>query len=467
MQNPILFSTRLIALALLGHIALSWPLWHPGYRSAFPILPLFDFPFPQSGPWAALHAWLTVGVCLALLWLPNSRRVLATTIVWFIWMIAQDITRLQPWMYFYLLAFGLLFSSPPNRDHPVVQNALRWLLAAVYCWGGFNKLTPYFAEGNFPWFCEAFFWTKPFGAWPAAGYGVALAELLFAPGLLWSATRPLFRWLVPAFHLFIITALSPLGLDWNTVVIPWNVAMGGMVWVIFGPTPSPSPQGEGGLISLYTSYLKLGWKEESEIKPPSSEGERGLITSHSSYPKLGGKEERSYPKLGGKEERSYLKLGGKEERSYLKLGWKEESESKPPSPWGEGLGVGLLALAWLMPVFNIFHLWPEPLSWKMYSNTQTEATYFRESATGRGGPLQQVWDKHAYDRGRKLLLDDWAFEELHVPAWNNRHTFIQLARYLCVQNKQPDSSGLLLLSVDRWDRSAEKWETIPCAQITR
>ena len=424
MQNPILFTTRLIALALLGHIALSWPLWHAGYRAAFPVLPVFGLPFPQTDFWSALHAWVTVGICLALLWLPNRRWVLAATIAWFLWMIAQDITRFQPWMYFYLLALGLILCGAGHltqrreavkefrkglrasfaslREIFVTpQNSLRWLLAAVYCWGGFNKLTPYFAEDNFPWFCEVFFWTKPLGAWPAAGYGVALAELLFAPGLLWGVTRPVFRWIVPGFHLFIIAALSPPGLDWNTVVIPWNVAMGGMVWVIFGP----SPRGEGGSISLYSSYPKLGWIEESE--------------------------------------------------------------NKSPSPLGEGPGVGLLALAWLMPLFNIFHLWPEPLSWKMYSNTQTEATFYRDTGTGSADPLQHVWHKHAYDKGRKLLLDDWAFDELHVPAWNNRLTFIQLSRYLCAQNKRPGDSGLLLLSVNRWDKSAEKEETIPCAQIAR
>ncbi len=403
MQNPIVFTTRLIALALLGHITLSWPLWHTGYRLAFPVLPVFGLPFPQTDLWAAPHAWLTVGICLALLWLPNRRWVLAATIAWFLWMIVQDITRFQPWMYFYLLAFGLLLGCKPNSNYLAPQNALRWLLAAVYCWGGFNKMTPYFTQDNFPWFCEAFYWTKPMGAWPAAGYGVALVELLFAPGLLWRTSRPVFRWIVPGFHLFIVVALSPLGLDWNTVVIPWNVAMGGMAWALFGPGGDFlfSPRRHGG-----TEYQK------------STCG--GL-----------------FPCLRASVVKKIIAQ------------------------------VAILLLAWLMPLFNIFHLWPEPLSWKMYSNTQTEATYFQSAAPGSGGPLQRVWDEHAYDNGRKLLLDDWSFDELRVPVFNSRQTFIQLARYLCVQNKPPDSSGLLLLSVERWDKSAEKWETIPCVQITR
>jgi hypothetical protein len=134
---------------------------------------------------------------------------------------------------------------------------------------------------------------------------------------------------------------------------------------------------------------------------------------------------------------------------------------------GEGLGVGLLALAWLMPAFNIFHLWPEPLSWKMYSNTQTEATFYCNRASHITVEWEQLWDKHGFDDGRKLLLDDWAFDELHVPVYNSRRTFLQTARYLCGNNIHHDASGLMLLTVNRWDKSAEKWESIPCAQIAR
>ena len=131
------------------------------------------------------------------------------------------------------------------------------------------------------------------------------------------------------------------------------------------------------------------------------------------------------------------------------------------------MGVGLLALAWLLPAFNIFHLWPEPLSWKMYSNTQTEATFYCNRVADISVEWELLWDKHGFDDRRKLLLDDWAFDELHVPVYNSRRTFLQTASYLCEKSIHRDTSGLMLLTVNRWDKSAEKWETIPCAQIAR
>lgn len=134
----------------------------------------------------------------------------------------------------------------------------------------------------------------------------------------------------------------------------------------------------------------------------------------------------------------------------------------------------LLLLAWFMPLFNLFHRWPGPLSWTMYTNTQTEATFFREVNNKQVEALdpseryvQHIWEKYAYDNGRKLLFDDWAFEEIQVPAFNSRFAFIRLAHYLCPNKYSTGDTGLLLLSVERWDKSAEKWETIPCAQIVR
>ncbi|MBL7797450.1 MAG: hypothetical protein JNJ90_13225, partial [Saprospiraceae bacterium] len=223
---------RLLVLAMLAHIALSWPLWFSGGGRTFPLLPVFG---PAQAPTASLWDTVQLGICLLTLFVagvfPAKKYTAWLVLAVLIWMIAQDLNRLQPWSYFYLLVLGIV--AVAGSDGRLATRGLQWLLAAVYAWGGFNKITPYFAEDNFPWFCEAFTWTQPLGAYPALGYAVALAELLLAPGLLWGKSRPVFRWLAIGFHAFIILALSPLGLDWNLVVIPWNVAMAGMVWVLF------------------------------------------------------------------------------------------------------------------------------------------------------------------------------------------------------------------------------------------
>jgi hypothetical protein len=376
---------RLIALALAAHIALSWPLWYSGGGRTFPLLPLVGAAYLPANFWAE---GLQIGVLLLVLgvvcFFPQKKyaaHVLAATLLW---MVVQDLNRLQPWTYFYLLALGLLLCSGTNRIGSV--RSLQWLLAAVYAWGGLNKLTPYFAEDNFPWFCEAFAWTKPLGAFPALGYVVAVAELLLAPGLLWGVSRPVFRWMALGFHLFIVVALSPAGLDWNAVVIPWNFAMAGMVWVLFS-------------------------KKTSAADGPDPQPGR-------------------------------------------------------PAPflfWGKML---LLALAWLLPLLNIVHRWDEPLSWKMYSNTQTEAGFYLENGVPCVG-MRVIWNEHAYGAGTKLLFDDWAFANLHVPAYNSPRTHQRLAQYLCPCAAAPEQAGLWQFTVQRWNRAGEHVQKIPCPALIR
>ena len=376
-QRPIFL---LSTVALLAHLALCPALWGFSSGRTFPLLPLLDLPLPAGPAWQSIQAWLSVVMLLAAVWWAGRRSVRVGLLLWLLWMVAQDLNRLQPWLYFYLLLQGILLCS--RSDQEAASGVwVRTLLAAVYAWGGFNKMTPYFAEDNFPWFCTAFVWTKALGPLVWAGYAVALAELAFAPGILWPKSRAVFRWLVPGFHLFIVLALSPWGLNWNQVVIPWNLSMAGMVWILSRPrAESPSPK---------HLFLENTWPARATL-------------------------------------------------------------------------VVFLALAWLMPALNIVHRWDEALSWKMYSNTQTEATLYR-SLTDACPAFGPVWEHWAYAEGRRLLIDDWAFAELKVPAYNSGTSFRRIARYLCPCSSPADSAGLELLRVERWNKQAEKTEQIPCS----
>ncbi|MCC6461233.1 MAG: hypothetical protein IT260_12230 [Saprospiraceae bacterium] len=379
-QRPLFL---LSAVALLAHLALCPVLWGLSPGRTFPLLPLLELPFPSGDAWMAAQAWLSIGWLLAAVFFSGQRALRTGLLLWLLWMVAQDLNRLQPWLYFYLLVQGVLWFDR-SQNESSSGGLVRVLLAAVYAWGGFNKLTPYFAEDNFPWFCTAFSWTQALGPLVWAGYAVALAELAFAPGILWPKSRALFRWAVLGFHLFIALALTPWGLNWNQVVIPWNLAMAGMVWVLSRPQDQEEP-------SLKVLFAQNNWPTQ-------------------------------------------VALGG------------------------------ILALAWLLPTLNIAHRWDEALSWKMYSNTQTEATVYR-SGESSCPAVAPVWEQWAYAEGRRLLLDDWAFAELKVPAYNSPAAFRRIARYLCRCSSPADASGLELLSVERWNKQAEKTEQIPCSAL--
>ena len=361
------------ALGFLGGILLSWPLWNEAARFWFPLLPVWGGATKPPLWGSFIHCAKPIGLITLLLltfFFSGKKWLLAALTVWAIGLCCLDINRLQPWVWLYILVFVAVFFGKKENEISTA-NALRWLLAGVYFWSGFNKLTPYFAEDNFAWFCGAFAFTKPFGEYPVLGYAVASLEMSFAAGLIWEKTRLYFRWVVVGFHGVVILFL--LKLDWNWVVIPWNVAMAGMVWGLF--------------------------PENSGSKPT------GVVQQV------------------------------------------------------------IVVVVWLAPVLYFFNLWPHTLSWQLYSNTQPEATFFAEKNTGYANTeSEQVWGKYAFDDGTKILLDDWATDELKVPMFATARTFRQVGKYLC-PHFVSDSAGLYILSVHRWDKSAEKMEKIPCREL--
>lgn len=323
----------------------------------------------------------TLGLALAALFFPKNKFVLIALIVWLSALCCFDLNRLQPWAWFYLLTFtAVIFGKEANGTSTI--RALRWLVAGVYFWSGMSKITPYFAEDNFAWFCEAFEFTRPLGQIPLLGYGIAALEMALGAGLLWKKTRPYCRWGLVALHGIIVLFLVKL--DWNRVVIPWNLAMAGMVWLL-NPAPDPDDRVEGERFS-----------------------------------------KRKEPAIGL-----------------------------------------MITFAWLAPALYYLHLWPYNLSWQMYSNTQPEATFYYE---GQGqpfgqGPELKIWDMYAFDDDTKLLLDDWATGQLRVPMFVSEDAFRRTGQYLCRCAAHPDSAGMYILTVNRWEKKAEKMQKITCREL--
>lgn len=374
--SPLHAITGIATLGLLAGVLLSWPLWNDLVRQSFPRLPLFGGAQINNDAggvafWSVfIQPYLTIALILSAGVFFQKKWLLALLIGWLLWLCCLDLNRLQPWVWFYLLIFAVVFLEKKENDTSTV-NTLRWLLAGVYFWSGFNKITPYFAEDNFSWFCDAFAITKPFGQYPALGYLLACAEMTFAVGLLWKKMLPYYRWVVIGFHGVIILFL--LKLEWNPVVIPWNMTMAATVWVL-----NPTPENSG-------------------------------------------------------------------ERRKTGLTWS-----------------GVVAIVWLAPALNILQLWPYNLSWQLYTNLQPEATLYSDSRLSCNS-LSGIWEKHAFDNSTKLLLDDWAMDELKVPMYSSDGTISKMGKYLCRCVSNPDGAGIYILRVHRWDKSAEEMKKIPCS----
>lgn len=207
---------RIILTGLGACMLLSAGLWLPGERS-FPTLPLFGDAGSRTEIW---HSALLVLLCvwLAICIVRPKKIFLWPFPVLLLLTCVLDLNRLQPWTWFFMLATGMVAAGTTSS-----RKALRWLLAAVYIWGGANKLTPYFAEENFRWFCEVFETTAFLGQFPALGYAVAVFEIILGVLLILPRRKPVWGWIFIVFHVLIIISL--LAARWNYVVIPWNAAM--------------------------------------------------------------------------------------------------------------------------------------------------------------------------------------------------------------------------------------------------
>lgn len=178
-----------------------------------------------STPWISdtlLLIPLLAGL-IGVLIVPGHRLSLWFVPAWMALLVALDLNRLQPWVWFYGLLHGLMAFAETSRRRIDSDLLLLGLLASVYIWGGFYKITPYFVEGNWPWFCEAFEVTRPLGQWSALGYGPGSAEFLLGLGLLFPGSRRYAAALLISMHLILLVFLIKIG--WNAVVIPWNLVM--------------------------------------------------------------------------------------------------------------------------------------------------------------------------------------------------------------------------------------------------
>lgn len=216
--------TRLAALGLLSGISLSPALWGLGDRGRFPVLPLLGD--TQNHDHSLWQGSLVIAAALAVFIFPKIKAVLVIAIGSVLLLTALDLMRLQPWVWCYALVFTIgLFKAE--------RTAFILLLAGIYTWSGFNKIGPHFVDDNYTWFCTAFSATKNLADYKIIGYAMAVAEMLLGLGLLWRKTRRAAGLGLILMHLIIVVLL--LKLDWNAVVIPWNLCLAAMLWLITRP----------------------------------------------------------------------------------------------------------------------------------------------------------------------------------------------------------------------------------------
>ena len=136
-----------------------------------------------------------------------------------------DQSRWQPWFYQYLAMLAVI----AWHEEKNAMTSCRWIVICIYFWSGLQKLNPIFLHQTFPWMLEPFHFAPP----AALAFLAPLIESAIAIGL---ATHRFQRLAVTgalAMHAFILASIGPWGHDHNSVVWPWNIAMGTLVVLLF------------------------------------------------------------------------------------------------------------------------------------------------------------------------------------------------------------------------------------------
>ena len=120
----------------------------------------------------------------------------------------------------------------------------------------------------------------------------------------------------------------------------------------------------------------------------------------------------------------------------------------------------VLFVVWgVMPLGNIFHMWDEQLSFKMYSGAYSEGVLYGPSSQNdclpEGVQLYFQLNEHK-EREQRFILDDWSMLEMNTPPYVSDRTMKRIAKNWCNCQQDQEKSGLEILYVKRWERMAEK-----------
>ncbi|MFC6877103.1 hypothetical protein [Flavobacterium myungsuense] len=147
-----------------------------------------------------------------------------------------DQNRWQPWEYQYYLI--ILFLLLYRNNQKQFFNYFIFLLAIIYINSGLHKISGGFLfEVWESMILKSFFGfstTQIQSLWiHYSGLSLGIIEVLSGIGLLFYKSQKQAAITLIVMHIFILLLISPTGLNYNSIVWPWNIAMILFLYVIF------------------------------------------------------------------------------------------------------------------------------------------------------------------------------------------------------------------------------------------
>ncbi len=198
----------------------------------FPLIPIFaGFPILPAPLDKVFFAVMLLTLVLAFWYYRPAVKVF---LLLSLFAYGEDQNRGQPWFYMYCVLLG--FTLLPEA---VSLAAARWAISAIYLWSGVQKCNARFFE------IEPAYFTSAAANWHLPGFVISLIHGAVAATPFLEMGIGLFVWskrfrlgaiiAVVLIHGGAVLLLGPLGYNYNWVVLPWNLAMIGLVCALFLP----------------------------------------------------------------------------------------------------------------------------------------------------------------------------------------------------------------------------------------
>lgn len=241
-QQRFILVRKFIALFFSIGILMSSKLWGLNTERLFPLTPVFDR-IPIFSSTINFIIAIVLLACLITTIITKNRAVLLLFFSLMFVFLLQDQLRWQPWVYLYLLLL-IPFLIFKNNDKKGFINYFKIIIIGVYLWSGIHKLNSNFIDSTFYSMVRVFFNIGDealISKFKFIGYAIPFTEILIGVFLILPKFRVKGVYLAIVTHLFILIYLSPkpIGIGFNPIVYPWNLAMITIVMSLFYKNNTP------------------------------------------------------------------------------------------------------------------------------------------------------------------------------------------------------------------------------------
>lgn len=249
---------RLICLFWIAAKIIGWKVWLK--ERLFPVAPVADWcDWPPMMHYILFVA--SLGSILFLVFKPFNKTILIALIAIETLSCLADQNRWQPWQYQYL--FSVIVCLINFKEHQKLIGCIAFIMATTYLYSGIGKLN----EGYLVLVWDNIFLKKIFRLSEATyqhnaihylGYATAVAEMFFAAGLFFAKTKRVAAYGMIAMHLLILYAIGPLGINYNSIVWPWNILMIILLYLLFIKN-EPAQIGFSWLLQGWNMVVLICW----------------------------------------------------------------------------------------------------------------------------------------------------------------------------------------------------------------